>query len=579
MEKKQKSFVQGAALLGAAGLMVKIIGAIFRIPFANAVGPEGACYYDAAYPYYSFLLVISSSGLPTAISKQVSERVALGDHAGAKEVLGVSVKLLSIIGIITSVAMFLGANVFAAITSYPETVLSFRALAPALLFVSVMCAYRGYLQGMQQMAGTALSQIAEQLGKLIIGLTLAIKLLPKGPEYAAMGALIGVSASELMGLIVVYLFYRRRKGELDRLAKHSASKPRGFGTVSKALLAIAIPITIGASISPLTGMVDSALIGRMLTKLGYSEEVTKTAYSLLRTYVTTLINMPGVLTMALAMSLVPAISAKNATHDREGVKATARLGLKLALIIGIPCAVGLFVLAQPIIHMLYPKLTEAELALATDLMHTASMGVIFLSMVQSMTGVVQGLGKPQIPVFNLFIGFVLKVITMLILMNIPSVNIQGAAISTVVCYAYAGVADTIYMMRRTKCPVKLYDTFIKPVAASVAMGLTVHIACKRRPRHACHPCIGNSGRCGIRHTGNIAEDAFRERAQLYPRRKQAEAHNVQKRKQTLRRYYYNEAYDSPAFNSPVHNRRRAAGNNCGRQAVYPNRAAPQRILA
>ena len=313
MEKKQKSFVQGAALLGAAGLMVKIIGAIFRIPFANAVGPEGACYYDAAYPYYSFLLVISSSGLPTAISKQVSERVALGDHAGAKEVLGVSVKLLSIIGIITSVAMFLGANVFAAITSYPETVLSFRALAPALLFVSVMCAYRGYLQGMQQMAGTALSQIAEQLGKLVIGLTLAIKLLPKGPEYAAMGALIGVSASELMGLIVVYLFYRRRKGELDRLAKHSASKPRGFGTVSKALLAIAIPITIGASISPLTGMVDSALIGRMLTKLGYSEEVTKTAYSLLRTYVTTLINMPGVLTMALAMSLVPAISAKNAT--------------------------------------------------------------------------------------------------------------------------------------------------------------------------------------------------------------------------------------------------------------------------
>ncbi len=449
MEKKQKSFVQGAALLGAAGLMVKIIGAIFRIPFANAVGPEGACYYDAAYPYYSFLLVISSSGLPTAISKQVSERVALGDHAGAKEVLGVSVKLLSIIGIITSVAMFLGANVFAAITSYPETVLSFRALAPALLFVSVMCTYRGYLQGMQQMAGTALSQIAEQLGKL-------------------------VSASELMGLIVVYLFYRRRKGELDRLAKHSASKPRGFGTVSKALLAIAIPITIGASISPLTGMVDSALIGRMLTKLGYSEEVTKTAYSLLRTYVTTLINMPGVLTMALAMSLVPAISAKNAMRDREGVKATARLGLKLALIIGIPCAVGLFVLAQPIIHMLYPKLTEAELALATDLMHTASMGVIFLSMVQSMTGVVQGLGKPQIPVFNLFIGFVLKVITMLILMNIPSVNIQGAAISTVVCYAYAGVADTIYMMRRTKCPVKLYDTFIKPVAASVAMGLTVH---------------------------------------------------------------------------------------------------------
>ena len=467
MEKRQKSFVQGAALLGVAGLLVKIIGAVFRIPFANAVGPEGACYYDAAYPYYSFLLVISSSGLPTAISKQVSERVALDDYRGAKEVLSVSITLLGVIGIITSLAMFFGANVFAAITSYPETVYSFRALAPALFFVSIMCAYRGYLQGMQQMAGTALSQIAEQLGKLIIGLTLAIKLLPKGPEYAAMG-----------GLIVVYRFYRKRKPELDRRAKRCAAEPKGFSKVAKALLAIAVPITIGASISPLTAMVDSALIGRMLTKLGYAEDVAKTAYSLLRTYVTTLINMPGVLTMALAMSLVPAISAKKATKDKNGVRITARLGLKLALIIGVPCAVGLFVLAEPILRMLYPKLTANELMLAADLMRTASIGVIFLSMVQAMTGVVQGLGKPQIPVFNLFIGFVLKVITMLILMSIKSVNIQGAAISTVVCYAYAGIADTIYMLRRTNAPLMLYDTFIKPITGSVAMGIVAHLAYK-----------------------------------------------------------------------------------------------------
>lgn len=467
--------MQGAAILGIAGLLVKIIGAIFRIPFANAVGPEGACYYDAAYPYYSFLLVISSSGLPTAISKQVSERVAVRDHRGAREVLHSSLILLTAIGVITSLMMFFGAGVFAKITSYEETVLSFKALAPALLFVSIMCAYRGYLQGLQMMTGTALSQIMEQLGKLVIGLTLAIKLLPKGPEYAAMGALIGVSASELMGLIVVYLFYLRRKKALDSKADRCRTQSRGFWSVSKSLLIVAIPITIGASISPLTGMVDSALIGRMLQNLGYSEELSKTAYSLLRTYVTTLINMPGVLTMALAMSLVPAIASKVTQKDMGGVRATSRLGLKMALIIGVPCAVGLFVLAEPILHMLYPKLTASELALATDLMHTASVGVIFLSMVQSMTGVVQGLGKPQVPVINLFIGAVLKVIAMLALMSIPSVNIQGAAVSTVICYAYAGIADTVYMMRRTRMPVRLGDTFLKPLFASGAMGLVVYL--------------------------------------------------------------------------------------------------------
>lgn len=475
MKKRQNSFVQGAAILGIAGLIVKIIGAVFRIPFANAVGPVGAAYYDAAYPYYSFLLVISSSGLPTAISKQVSESVALGDHRGAREVLDVSLILLTVIGLVTSLVMFFGAKTFAAITSFEQTVFSFRALAPSLLFVSIMCAYRGYLQGMQRMTGTALSQIVEQIGKLAIGLTLAIKLLPKGPEFAAMGALIGVSVSEFLALAVVFVFYMRRKKAFDAKAAKSNTEPAGFGPVAKALLLVAIPITIGASISPLTAMVDSALISRMLQSLGFSEEVSTTAYALLRTYVTTLINMPGVLTMALAMSLVPAISTRMTRRDFAGVRDASRMGLKLALIIGVPCAVGLFVLAEPILRMLYHKLTDAEIALAVDLMHTASVGVIFLSMVQSMTGVIQGLGRQMVPVVNLFIGFALKVITMIILMRIPSINIQGAAISTVICYAFAGVADTIYMMRRTKMPLRVLDLFGKPLIASLAMGGVVYL--------------------------------------------------------------------------------------------------------
>lgn len=474
MKKRQNSFVQGAAILGIAGLLVKIIGAIFRIPFANAVGPEGAAYYDAAYPYYSFLLVISSSGLPTAISKQVSEYVALGDRRSAREVLNVSLVLLAIIGIVTSFIMYFGAEGFAKITSLEETVFSFRALAPSLLFVSVMCAYRGYLQGMQRMTGTALSQIVEQVGKLAIGLTLAIKLLPEGPEYAAMGALIGVSISEFLALAVVFLFYMRRKKAFDSKIAAGGEKV-GFGAVSKALLLVAVPITIGASISPLTAMIDSALIIRMLKALGYTEEMSTTAYSLLRTYVTTLINMPGVLTMALAMSLVPAISSRMARREFNGVRDASRMGLKLALIIGIPCAAGLFVLAEPILRMLYPKLLDSEIALAVDLMHTASIGVIFLSMVQSMTGVIQGLGKQMVPVLNLFIGFILKVVTLLVLMRIPSINIQGAAISTVVCYAFAGIADTIYMIRRTKLPVNVFDLFLKPLLASLAMGGVVYV--------------------------------------------------------------------------------------------------------
>ena len=471
MEKKKVSFVQGAAILGIAGLIVKVIGAAFRIPLANTIGLIGTSYYDTAYPYYSWLLVISSSGLPTAISKMVSERVTLGDYRGAHRVFTTAMQILCCIGLLTSILMFFGSDYIARLHMLPEAAYCFKALAPALFFVALMCTYRGYMQGMQQMVPTAISQVVEQVGKLAVGLTLAFMLLDAGPEYAAMGALIGVTVSELLALIYVMLSYRRRwpkiRARLERSVRREAEP------VAARLIAIALPITIGASISPLASVVDSALIIRILLKLGYAKETAQTAFSLMRTNVATLTNMPGVLTMALAMSLVPAISAFSAKRDHAGIQDTARLGLKLALIIGLPCAVGLFVLASPILAMLYPNLTEGELTLAVDLMHTSSIGVIFLSLVQSMTGVIQGMGKPNVPVFNLFIGFVLKVASLLALMNIPQINIQGAAVSTVVCYAFAGIADTIYVIRRAKLRLGLVDVLLKPVLSSGVMGFVV----------------------------------------------------------------------------------------------------------
>ena len=459
MEKKKTSFVQGAAILGAAGLLVKIIGAFFRIPLANAIGPIGTSYYEVVYPYYSGLLVISSSGLPTAISKMVSERITAGDYRGAHKVFTTAMKLLICVGIVTGALMFFGSSALASLSTLDKAHYSFKVLAPAMLVVSIMCAYRGYLQGMQRMGGTALSQVVEQVGKLAIGLTLAIKMMPMGPEFAAMGALIGVAVSELLALVVIIIIYNRYRP----------------APALRNLILLAVPITLGASISSLSGMVDSALIIRILLKLGYSQDTAQTAYSLLRTNVTTLVNMPGVLTMALAMSLVPAISAAVARRDRENVMNISRLGLKLALIIGLPCAVGLFVLARPILAMLYPVLTEAQLDLAADLMHTASTGVIFLSLVQSMTGVIQGLGKPNVPLFNLFIGFLLKVVSLLIMMNIPSINIQGASVPTVICYASAGLSDTVYALRRARIQLNVWDVVLKPLLSSLAMGGMVYL--------------------------------------------------------------------------------------------------------
>ncbi len=469
-KNEKKSFVKGAFILGAAGLICKIIGAFFRIPMYNMLG-DGMQYYEAVYPYYSTLLVISSAGLPTAISRMVAERSTLGDMAGAKKVFQKSLIMLVCIGAVTTALMYTGADFLARTTVGAGAAMSFRMMSPALLIVSIMCAYRGYLQGLQQMTGTDMSQLAEQAGKLAIGLYLAHLWMPRGLEYGAMGAVAGVTLSELLALIVVALFYAFRKRDLAPLEPSETPQEPVESTshIIRNLLAIAIPVTIGAAIMPIMGIVDASLIKSSLINIGFSEAAASMRFVALRSTVTNIINMPAVLTIALAMSLVPTVSAARATKDIKGIHKASAMGIKLAMFIGIPCSVGLFALSSPVIDFLY-DIDPERLAIASALMRTSAIGVIFLSLVQTLTGILQGVGKQHIPVINLFIGGVVKVVLMVTLMKNPNIEIQGAAISTTACYIVAGVLDAIYLIRYTKLRLKVMDTFIKPIVASLLMG-------------------------------------------------------------------------------------------------------------
>lgn len=253
--------------------------------------------------------------------------------------------------------------------------------------------------------------------------------------------------------------------------------------ITKRLLLIAIPITIGASIMPITGIADSVFIINILESknvaLGMTieaaNEAARASYTVLRSYVTPLINMPAVLTLALSMSLVPAISEANTRHDKRTVRNASSTGLKLAMFIGAPCAVGLFVVGGPIMAMLYSAVRNRPeiFTQAQEVMYIAAIGVLFLSLVQTLTGIIQGLGKPQIPVYFLAVGGVVKVASMLILMHFTDLGILGAALSTVLCYAIAGIADTVYLIKKGRVHISYLDTFIKPIFASILMGLSV----------------------------------------------------------------------------------------------------------
>ena len=477
MSNKQKSFVAGAAWLGIIGLIVKGIGAVFRIPLGNIIGSVGMANYQVAYPIYATLVVISTAGLPTAISRMVSERVSVGDYNGAHRVFMTAFKVLLVIGVVTTGIMLLVSKSVAASVNVPEAWISLTMIAPALLFVSILSAYRGYFQGLQMMAPTAISQLIEQVVKLGAGLYLAILLLPRGVEWGAAGALIGVTVSEVAAVLFVMLVYQFKRRNLKQKRETLPNTPYpAKRSIGMDLLVIALPIALGGCIMPIIGAVDMAIVTNSLISIGYTEEVAKASFGVLTGFVNPLINMPAVLSLALCMSLVPAISSARVQKDHALVSTRSAMGLKLSILVGLPCAVGMFILSRPIIMLLYSggKLTPDELTLATQLLQTLAIGVLFLTLVQTMTGILQGAGHQFVPLINLAIGAAVKVVLSLVLIRIPSLNVQGAAIGTAACYGIAAVLNTIALIRHTKPKIRAVSGLLMPLLSTAAMGFVAY---------------------------------------------------------------------------------------------------------
>ncbi|WP_312095476.1 polysaccharide biosynthesis protein, partial [Aminipila sp.] len=252
----KKSFLKGAAILGVAGLLVQVMGAIFRIPLGNIIGDDGMGYYQTAYPIYVFLLVFSTNGAPAAISKMTSERIAVGRNDEAHRVFKLSFILMFALGIVASSIFFFGAEPIVKALGNPGAYYAMLSIAPALLFVPIMAVFRGYFQGMQEMGPTAVSQLTEQAVRVAIGLILAVMLVPKGLEYAAAGATVGTSIGPIAGVAILIVIYLYKKSKLPLSNETKDTSKESAGSILKTLAAIAVPITIGVSILPIMNIAD-----------------------------------------------------------------------------------------------------------------------------------------------------------------------------------------------------------------------------------------------------------------------------------------------------------------------------------
>ncbi|MBE6033766.1 MAG: polysaccharide biosynthesis protein [Clostridiales bacterium] len=465
----KKSFIQGAVILGIAGIIIKVLGAFFRIPLANLIGSEGMGYYQTAYPIYVLFLTLATAGIPIAISRMVSERIAVDDYFEAHKVFRVSFILLFSIGIVSAAICFFGAGQLVGAMGNPGAKFAMMAIAPALLFVPMQAAYRGYFQGMQDMKPTAVSQVTEQFFRVVAGLFLAYFLIRYGRQYAAAGASFGATAGAIGGVLTVIAIYLYKRGSLEHNIQRTK---RNGGEKSSSILAkifvIAIPVTIGAAIMPIMNAIDVGIVMRRLQETGWTYEAANSMYGQLTGMAGPLINFPQVLTQAVAMSLVPAVAAAYKQKDMHFLRENVQIGLRMAIIIGLPCAFGLMALSEPIMLLLYPMQRESAMNAAPCLFIMA-FGVIFLSTVQTLTGVLQGVGKQMIPVRNLLIGAVAKVIITYTLTGVESINIRGAAIGTVVAYMIAATLNVIAVKKYTGAKFNFTLTYVKPVIATLFM--------------------------------------------------------------------------------------------------------------
>ena len=464
---RKTSFVKQAAILAAAGILVRVLGFLYRVPLTNMIGDEGNGIYSAGYYIYTFFLVMSSAGLPVAISKMVSEKLSLGQFFAAHKIFKTSLMVSFIIGFICSALMYFFAGELCNIIGSPDSYYTIITLSPTICVVSVMAVFRGYFQGMNTTMPTAFSQVIEQIFNAVFSVLLAYIFIDN-VLYSAAGGTAGTGIGALAGLIFIVFIYfllrpsiKRRVYYDKRLYKEESSK-----TITKNLIKLAVPIITGTAIFSMTNLIDMQMVNSRLAAAGFPQDKINALYGQLTGKYVTITTLPVSISTAVATAVLPAIAAGVAKKAFRDVSIKMNVALRVTMIISIPAAIGIGVLGDQILAMLYPNYSEGGI-----LLKVGSVSIIFLALSQIATGILQGLGKAYIPAVNAVIGAILKIPLNYILISIPEINVVGAVISTIVCYAAASVLNFRALKKAARAKADYMGSIVKPLIASFFMAI------------------------------------------------------------------------------------------------------------
>ncbi len=466
-DQKKQSFLHGTALLAIATALVKIIGALYKIPLNAIIGEQGFAYFTTAYEIYNVLLMIATAGLPVAMSRMVSEQSSMGHYNQVRRTYKTAKFLFLTLGIIGSLLMTLFCRELARFQQQPDAWAAIGALGPCVLLICIMSAYRGFFQGQGNMMPTSVSQVLEALCKLIVGMIAAILLLrlTDSIPFAAAGAILGVTAS--CALSAVYLWRCFRKG-FAALPK-SEDTTESYGATARQLLLIAIPITIGSAGLSILTMLETKIYMSQLLNLGYTQGEADTMKGIYD-FSKTIFNMPCAFITPITVSVIPAIASHLSLGNHREAKATEESAVRIMGLISMPCAIGLAVLARPVMALL-GGYTGEKLELATVLMTVLGICVVFNSLVLLTNAMMQSHGHVNLPVIHMFIGGALKLVAVYILTGNPNIGILGGPIGSLLCHFTITALNLITMRRCISHPPAVLKHLIRPLIAALIMGV------------------------------------------------------------------------------------------------------------
>lgn len=473
-EKKVKgeSFMQGVMALMVSQVLIKLLGLVYKWYLTNreGFGDEGNAIYSAGFSIYALLLTISSTGVPNAVARLVSQHIAKEDYRGAHRVFKIAFVTFAMIGLGGTLLLFFGAHYIAnSWLAIPEAELTLVALSPAIFFVAIISVFRGYFNGRENMKATANSQTAEQLFKTIFTvLVVEIVAICSGVDTKLMaaGANLATTLATVGSFFYLYLFYKTRR---EDLAKEIVSS-KSYGTKSiwktvKNILSVSIPMSLSSILTSINRNIDSTTVKRGLQTFLSEPEALK-QYGILSGKVDTLVSLPLSFNIAFATALVPAITTAKTKGDMGTATKRVSFSLLVTMLIGLPCMVGMILFAQQILELLFPNATDGAF-----IFQVSAITIIFTVLEQTVNGALQGLGKIMTPAIALLIGVALKFILNLVLVPIPTIGAAGAAFATVVCHAIAFFIGFNVLRANMKLDLKFSKFVIKPVLATTMMGI------------------------------------------------------------------------------------------------------------